>query len=163
MGGYIQYCSLDKKFIEYTAYRTNRQALPCVKYWDKVFRKTELFYDWQVTYATVEYHITMLRKELNISKREARKLVWGAYCDAVRGHLDSPFFEEYDQFCDAVTESLIPFFGLVKCIGVDIHGGYTQRQAEQEFKKWLLEDPKNGVFGNYQIMADLSIERVRHG
>ena len=147
----------------YTAYTTNRQALRCVKYWDKVFRNTELFFDWQVTYATVEYHIPLIQKELGISKREAKELVWGAYCDAVTGNVDSPFFEEYDQFCDAVSENLIPFFSLVKCIGVDIHGGYTQRQAEQEFKKWLSEDPQNGVFGNFQIKADLSIERVRHG
>ena len=49
-------------------------------------------------------------------------------CDAVTGNVDSPFFEEYDQFCSAVTEKLIPLFSLVKCIGVDIHGGYTQRQ-----------------------------------
>ena len=149
--------------MKYTAYKTNRQALRCVKYWDKAFRNTELFFDWQVTYAAVEYHIPLIQKELGITKREARELAWGAYCDAVTGNVESPFFEEYDQFCDAVTESLIPFFSLVKCIGVDIHGGYTQRQAEQEFKRWLSEDPQNGIFGNFQIKEDLSIERVRYG
>lgn len=149
--------------MNYTAYKTNRQALQCVKYWDKVFRNTELFFDWQATYAAVEYHIPLIQKELSISKRDAKNLVWGAYCDAVTGNIDSPFFEEYDEFCDAVSESMVPFFSLVKCIGVDIHGGYTQRQAEQEFKKWLSEDPQNGVFGNYKIQADLSIERVRQG
>ena len=149
--------------MNYTAYKTNRQAMKCVKYWDKVFRETGLFFDWQVTCASVEYHIPLIQKELGLRKRDARNLVWSAYCDAVTGNVESPFFEEYDQFCASVTEDLIPFFSLVKCIGVDIHGGYTERQAEQEFKNWLSEDPQNGIFGNFQITADLSIERVRHG
>ena len=130
--------------MNYTVYKTNRQATKCVKYWDKVFRET-LFFDWQVTYASVEYHIPLIQKELSLSKREARNLVWSAYCDAVTGNVESPFFEEYDQFCTAVTEDLIPFFSLVKCIGVDIHGGIlnakqskSSRMVVRRSTKWCL-------------------------
>lgn len=149
--------------MQYTAYQSNRKALKCVQYWDSIFRDTEIFMDWQVTCAAVEYHIPLVQKELGMSKRDARILVWNAYCDAVTGDVNSPFFEEYDQFSDAVSESLMPLFVLANSVGVDIHGGYSQRQAEQQFKNWLSEDPRNGIFGEFQIKADLSIEKVRHG
>lgn len=147
--------------MQYTAYKSNRQAPKCVKYWDAIFRKTELFFVWQATFAAVEYHIPAIQQQLGLSIRDARTLVWNAYCDAATGDVDSPFFEEYDHFCTAVPEELMPLFAMANSVGVDIHGGYSQREAEQEFKSWLSEDPSNGLFGRYRINHDLSIERVR--
>lgn len=149
--------------MKYTRYQSNQQALKCVQYWDKVFRDTNLFFDWQAIYASVEYHIPLVQKELKLTKREARNLVWNAYCDAVTGDVDSPFFEEFDQLANAVPAEEMAFFILVKSVGVDIQSGYSQRQAEHQFKIWLAEDPTNGVYGDFQIQADLSIERVRQG
>ncbi len=147
--------------MQYAAYKTNHQAPKCVKYWDATFRKTELFFDWQATFSAVEYHIPFIQTELGLRKKEARALVWNAYCDAVTGDVTSPFFEEFDQFCQAVTEDTVALFALTCSVGVDIHGGYSQQEAEQEFKRWLLEDPTNGRFGKYRINQDLSIEKVR--
>ena len=83
--------------MQYTAYKTNRHSPKCVQYWDAIFRKTELFLDWQTTFSAVEYHVVFIQKELKTSKREARILVWNAYCDAVTGDVNSPFFEDFDQ------------------------------------------------------------------
>lgn len=158
------YASIDgKKIMKYTRYQSNQQALKCVQYWDKVFRGTKLFFDWQATYASVEYHIPLVQKEFKLSKKAARNLVWNAYCDAATGDADSPFFEEFDQLASSVPVEDMAFFILVKSVGVDIQSGYSQRQAEQQFKIWLAEDPNNGVYGDFKIQADLSIERVRHG
>ena len=68
--------------MNYTVYKTNRQATKCVKYWDKVFRETGLFFDWQATYAAVEYHIPLIQKELKLSKRELE--IWFGVPTATR-------------------------------------------------------------------------------
>lgn len=147
--------------MQYTAYKTNRQAPKCVKYWDAIFRHTEMFLDWQTTFAAVEYHVPFIQKELKTSKQDARVLVWNAYCDAVTGDVNSPFFEEFDHLCQVVSDDLMPLFAMANSVGVDIHNGFSRREAEQEFRDWLAEDPQNRRFGPYQINDDLSIERVR--
>ena len=145
----------------YLPYRTNPQAARCVKYWDRVFRGTRLFLDWQTTMISIEHHVLIVQKELQLSKREARVLVWDAFCDAITGDGNSPFLKEYDDLCQAVTESLMPIFTIAMSIGVDINSGFTEREATREFQNWLAEDPKNGTFGRYRINADLTIEQVR--
>ena len=145
----------------YESYRTNPLAPKCVKYWDKVFRNTELFFNWQATLVTVEHQVSIVQQELQVSAREARVLVWDAYCDAVTGDVTSPFFQEYDDLCQAVTESLMPIFTIAMSIGVDINAGFSEREATREFQNWLAEDPDNGTFGRYRINEDLTIEQVR--
>lgn len=146
---------------QYQSYTTNRQLPKAVKYWDKVFRQTELFFPWQAAFAAVEYHVPLVQKELELSKKEAREMVWGAFCEAITGDVTSPFFQEYDDLCQTVTDATMPIFTLAMTVGVDINAGYSEREAIEEFKTWLSEDPKNGLFGNYRINSDLSIQQVR--
>ena len=145
----------------YLPYITNPQAARCVKYWDRVFRRTRLFFHWQATMVAVEHHVSIIQAELQLTKREARVLVWHAFCDAVPGDVNSPFFQEYDDLCQSVTESLMPIFTIAMSIGVDINSGFTEHEATREFQNWLAEDPNNGTFGRYRINADLTIEQVR--
>ena len=146
---------------QYQCYTTNRQMPKVVKYWDKIFRKTQLFFPWQAALAAVEYHVPMVQQELSLSKKEARDMVWSAFCDAITGDVNSAFFPEYDDLCQMVTDDTMPIFTMAMTVGVDIHAGYSEREAIEEFKIWLAEDPRNGVFGNYRINSDLSVQQVR--
>ena len=147
-------------FHKYKAYHTNRLAPKCVKYWDRVYRSKEYFYDWQVVVALVEMAVPEIQEELDLNKVNARKLAWEAYCAAIIGDERSPFFELYNDFCEQISDKEVPEFVMTQTVGVDINDGLTEEAALKGFQNWLRENPNNGNFGRYHMDENLAVYRI---
>lgn len=148
-------------YLQYQAYKTHRLAPRSVKYWDRMYREKSYFYDWQIVVGIVDGFIPEIQAEVNVTKNEARKLAWNAYAAAIVGDEESPFFDVYNDFCDEIPPKEIPEFVMTQTVGVDINNGIPEKKAVEEFQAWLREDQNNGLFGDYMMLSNLSVKRVK--
>ena len=145
---------------KYTAYKTPRHLPRCVKYWDKVFKEKSYFHHWRVMHAVVESTIDEVVDDLELPKRKARSVVWNAYCAAVQGDKESPFFDHLQDLIEVINEKEMPLFIAHSSIGCDIHLGMTELEAREAIVEWLNEDPENGIFGAYRLTSQLTVIRI---
>ena len=141
-------------------YKTSRTAPKCVKYWDKVFKNKGYYFDWQVMRTLVESKVTEIKQELEITSKEARVVAWNAYCAAAEGEDDSPLWKDYQEFSREVEGKDLPEFVYHVTVGMDIHGGWTEKQSKTAFIEWLKEDYDNGDFGEYRMTTQLKVVKA---
>ncbi len=144
----------------YKPYKISKKSPKCAKYWEKHFKFKSYYFDWQVMYSVVESKFEEISLELGISLKKSRKVAWNAYCAAIEGEEESPLWEDYCDFMDAITEQDLPGFVMLQTIGSDLHAGHTEKMAKAAFIEWLKEDPKNGVFGDYLLGTDLKTVKI---
>ena len=83
-------------------YKTPRNSPKCLKYWDKTYKGKEYNFDWQIMRALVQSKIPEIQAELELSLKECREVAWNAYCAAIEGDEDSPYWQDYQEFSSFV-------------------------------------------------------------
>jgi hypothetical protein len=148
--------------MHYKSFKTNTQLPKFVRYWDGVFTGTSFWWEWQMMQSVVETCASELQCNSPFSKKEARGIAWNIYCAMVSGDERRFFFTDFCDFCESIPDAELPIFAMAQIIGLDIANGITETAAVEKFQKWLLDDPKNGVFGGYCMRSDFSIYKMNN-
>ena len=127
-------------------YRSRRGTPECVKLWDRVFRSTGHWLDWMVAQGLLLHEVKRLIADSSFSKEEAMDMVWNAFCAAAHGVENTPVNQIYQDLCDGVLAPDLPEFVMWMTIGVDVHLGKSEAQAQADYVTWLSADISNQYF-----------------
>ena len=140
-------------------YKTPQEFPKCVRYWEQFFQTESYCFDWQLMRSIVIIKVQEVKSTLCTSEKNARMLVWNAYCAAVQGKKKSPFFLGFQDLVEAIPEKEKPLFLVHKSIGCDIHRGKSEQEAKQTVIEWLKADPQHGIFGQYRLTPEFEVLR----
>lgn len=140
---------------KYSKYRTSSDQPKCVKYWDKVYKNEEFWFDWMVLKTSVEAYVKEIMEENDYKIKEARDIAWHAYIAATMGDEDSRMDDAYSEFCICLNDRTIAIYTPHLTIGSEIHFGNTKKEAMSLYVEWLKTD--DGLYGDYYVNEDLSL------
>ena len=150
---------MPNKFEKYTLDKFQPE---CVQYWDRQFAKLKLWFNWLICKTVVESNLEEVQELFECDKKEAYRLIWGVFISCATGDEDdTPLEDAYVSLVRSVSPEEFPLFMAHICIGASIHDGFDEKESIEIYKEWLLDDPKNRVYGKYQITDDLRSEPVR--
>ena len=139
-------------------FKTPRCEPNCVRYWDRKFRTMNIWFEWVATKSHIDSIIPEVKQELNVSKPDARIIVWTGFVAAIM-HEESPVESIYDDLLVAVEPEEFPLLFCHLMIGADIFEGHSEKQAVEQYKEWMQEGD-NAIFGDYRITEDFRVVRI---
>ena len=142
---------------QYTKYKTPKDQPQSVKYWDKIYRKSDFWFSWVALKAVAESFLPDIMEECECDATEARRIVWSAYIAATEGDEESPMWDACGDLAMDLTDYGFALYTSHLTIGSNMHEGLSEKEAKRQYVEWLRESPKNPIYGKFKITESLEI------
>lgn len=143
-------------FHQYKPYKSSVYQPRAVIYLDEVFRTQHFWHDWVVTKTMMEIEAKACKKARECSLEEARIYVWTQFVQRIQDETTNIGRISKDSR-KALKRIDIPNYFCHLTIAKWMLAGKRKTEAVKEFKKWLDEDPNNGVVYEMKLNSDFTV------